>query len=98
MSPIMMGEIVQTLFDKDSVDVTGSTSSRKDTRKEEYATETSVSEGMQEYATETREDIYVFTTSLNKIHEPTTYLEAVKDSRWVVAMNQEMEALNRNKT
>ncbi|GKE81062.1 hypothetical protein Tco_1551062, partial [Tanacetum coccineum] len=43
-------------------------------------------------------DIYVFTTSLTKIHEPTTYLEAVKDSRWVVAMNQEMEALNRNKT
>nr|GEY98360.1 putative reverse transcriptase, RNA-dependent DNA polymerase, Gag-polypeptide of LTR copia-type [Tanacetum cinerariifolium] len=43
-------------------------------------------------------DNYVFTTSLNKIHESTTYLEAVKDSRWVDAMNQEMEALNRNRT
>ncbi|GJV03082.1 hypothetical protein Tco_1336651 [Tanacetum coccineum] len=43
-------------------------------------------------------DNYVFTTSLNKIHEPTTYLEAVKDSRWVDAMNQEMGALNRNET
>ncbi|GJT45562.1 hypothetical protein Tco_0954277 [Tanacetum coccineum] len=43
-------------------------------------------------------DNYVFTTSLNKINEPTTYLEAVKDSRWVDAINQEMEALNRNET
>ncbi|GKD45664.1 putative RNA-directed DNA polymerase [Tanacetum coccineum] len=43
-------------------------------------------------------DNYIFTTSLNKIQEPTTYLEAVKDSRWIDAMNLEMEALNRNGT
>ncbi|GKB04861.1 zinc finger, CCHC-type containing protein [Tanacetum coccineum] len=43
-------------------------------------------------------DNLVFTTSLNKIHEPSTYAEAIKDSRWVEAMNQEIEALNRNKT
>ncbi|GJZ67857.1 hypothetical protein Tco_0631097 [Tanacetum coccineum] len=36
-----------SVSDSDSVDVTGSTSSRKDTRKEKYATETSVSEGIQ---------------------------------------------------
>ncbi|GJY30251.1 ribonuclease H-like domain-containing protein [Tanacetum coccineum] len=41
---------------------------------------------------------FVFTISLNKIHEPFTYVEAIKDSRWVDAMNQEIEALNRNKT
>ncbi|GKC47446.1 putative RNA-directed DNA polymerase [Tanacetum coccineum] len=41
---------------------------------------------------------FVFTTSLNKIHEPATYAEVVKDSRWVEAMNQEIEALNRNNT
>ncbi|GJU61238.1 RNA-directed DNA polymerase, eukaryota [Tanacetum coccineum] len=41
---------------------------------------------------------FVFTTSLNKIHEPSTYVEAVKDNRWVDYVNQEIEALNRNKT
>ncbi|GKE62707.1 hypothetical protein Tco_1513074, partial [Tanacetum coccineum] len=140
-------ETFVSMSDSDSVDVTGSTSSRKDTGKEKYATETDVSKGIHEYATETPifEDVsegagqtvrsssrkyvlpskyndyvlnknvkfcidkvvnyanlsldnYIFTTSLNKIHEPTTYLEAVKDSRWVDAINQEMEALNRNKT
>ncbi|GJY65189.1 putative RNA-directed DNA polymerase [Tanacetum coccineum] len=43
-------------------------------------------------------DNLVFTTSLNKIHEPSTYAEAIKDSRSVKAMNQEIEALNRNNT
>ncbi|GJY67067.1 ribonuclease H-like domain-containing protein [Tanacetum coccineum] len=43
-------------------------------------------------------DNFMFTTNLNKIQEPATYLEAVKDSRWIDAMNQEMEALNGNKT
>ncbi|GKC18417.1 ribonuclease H-like domain-containing protein [Tanacetum coccineum] len=43
-------------------------------------------------------DNFVFATSINKIHEPTTYLEVVKDSRWIEAMNQEIEALNRNNT
>ncbi|GKA09532.1 putative reverse transcriptase domain-containing protein [Tanacetum coccineum] len=41
---------------------------------------------------------YVFSTSLNKIIEPKTYLEAIKEHRWVEAMNLEMEALNRNMT
>nr|GEW05979.1 hypothetical protein [Tanacetum cinerariifolium] len=36
--------------------------------------------------------------SLNKIIEHKTYLEAVKDHRWVEAMHLEMEALNRNMT
>ncbi|GJW25670.1 retrotransposon protein, putative, ty1-copia subclass [Tanacetum coccineum] len=38
-------------------------------------------------------DNFVFSISINKIHEPTTYHEAVKDSRWIEAMNQEIEAL-----
>ncbi|GJW88262.1 ribonuclease H-like domain-containing protein, partial [Tanacetum coccineum] len=41
---------------------------------------------------------YNFSTSLNKISEPKTYSEAAKDIRWIEAMNQEMEALNRNGT
>ncbi|GKC01422.1 putative RNA-directed DNA polymerase [Tanacetum coccineum] len=41
---------------------------------------------------------FIFTTSLNKIHEPSTYAEVVKDNRWVDAMNQEIKSLKRNKT
>ncbi|KAF5754617.1 putative RNA-directed DNA polymerase [Helianthus annuus] len=37
-------------------------------------------------------------TSLNKSVEPCSYNEAVKDSRWIEAMNNEMEALLRNNT
>nr|GEW08725.1 ribonuclease H-like domain-containing protein [Tanacetum cinerariifolium] len=41
---------------------------------------------------------YNFSTSLNKISEPKTYSKAAKDIRWIEAVNQEMEALNRNGT
>ncbi|GJW82257.1 ribonuclease H-like domain-containing protein [Tanacetum coccineum] len=41
-------------------------------------------------------DNYNFSTNLNKISEPKTYEEAASDIRWVEAMNQEIEALNRN--
>nr|GEY85074.1 ribonuclease H-like domain-containing protein [Tanacetum cinerariifolium] len=39
-----------------------------------------------------------FSTSLNKISKPKSYTEATNDIRWIEAMNQEMEALNRNGT
>ncbi|GJZ14241.1 ribonuclease H-like domain-containing protein [Tanacetum coccineum] len=41
---------------------------------------------------------FVFSNNLNKIHEPRSYAEAASDPRWVEAINQEMEALNSNKT
>ncbi|GJS58260.1 putative RNA-directed DNA polymerase [Tanacetum coccineum] len=41
---------------------------------------------------------FVYTTSLNKIHEPSTYAEVVKENKWVEAMNQEIEAFYRNET
>ncbi|KAJ0875397.1 putative RNA-directed DNA polymerase [Helianthus annuus] len=37
-------------------------------------------------------------SSLNKSVEPSSYTEAIKDPRWIEAMNKEMEALNRNNT
>ncbi|KAJ0888786.1 putative RNA-directed DNA polymerase [Helianthus annuus] len=37
-------------------------------------------------------------SSLNKSVEPSSYSEAIKDPRWIEAMNCEMEALNRNNT
>ncbi|GJY78471.1 putative RNA-directed DNA polymerase, partial [Tanacetum coccineum] len=39
-----------------------------------------------------------FTTNLNKTYEPKSYKEAILDSKWVEAMNNEIETLNRNKT
>ncbi|GKB97133.1 hypothetical protein Tco_0983270, partial [Tanacetum coccineum] len=45
--------------------VTGSTSSRKDTRKEKYAIETSVCKGIQEYATKTHVFEGIQSTSLH---------------------------------
>ncbi|KAJ0514307.1 putative RNA-directed DNA polymerase [Helianthus annuus] len=39
-----------------------------------------------------------FVSELNKMCEPTSYEEACLDPNWVRAMNEEMEALNRNNT
>ncbi|GJU54342.1 hypothetical protein Tco_1228056 [Tanacetum coccineum] len=84
-----------------SADLSGSSSSRKVTKDSQYATETYVSKGIKDKVVNYSElsiENFVFTTSLNKIHEPSTYVEAIKDNRWVDAMNQEIEALNRNHT
>nr|GEY36647.1 ribonuclease H-like domain-containing protein [Tanacetum cinerariifolium] len=41
-------------------------------------------------------DNFNFSTSLNKIVEPITFDKALKDIRWVEAINLEMDALNKN--
>ncbi|GJY98870.1 putative RNA-directed DNA polymerase [Tanacetum coccineum] len=43
-------------------------------------------------------DNYSFVTNLNKAIKPKTYKEAFSDPRWIEAMNNEMQALNRNGT
>nr|GEV34862.1 ribonuclease H-like domain-containing protein [Tanacetum cinerariifolium] len=43
-------------------------------------------------------DNYSFVTNLNKAIERKTYKEASTDGKWIEAMNNEMEALNRNGT
>nr|GEY79544.1 hypothetical protein [Tanacetum cinerariifolium] len=43
-------------------------------------------------------DNFCFTSNLNKSIEPKTYQEAILENNWINAMNNEMEALNRNKT
>ncbi|GJU43423.1 putative RNA-directed DNA polymerase [Tanacetum coccineum] len=43
-------------------------------------------------------DNLCITTTLNKIFEPSNYKEAIKDNNWVEAMNNEIEAFNRNQT
>nr|GEU76752.1 putative reverse transcriptase, RNA-dependent DNA polymerase, Gag-polypeptide of LTR copia-type [Tanacetum cinerariifolium] len=109
----------------DTIDITGSTFSRKVISENEYATESIVyeepavgqtvrrSSKYQDYVLDKNikysinkvvnysnlsVDNFVFATSINKIHEPTTNQEAVKDSMWIEAMNQEIKALNRNNT
>ncbi|KAK9064691.1 hypothetical protein SSX86_016073 [Deinandra increscens subsp. villosa] len=44
------------------------------------------------------QDNFCFSSSLNKSSEPKSYYEAVTDSNWVSAMNEEIEALHRNNT
>ncbi|GJW14331.1 hypothetical protein Tco_0018464 [Tanacetum coccineum] len=39
-----------------------------------------------------------FTFALNKSFEPNRYMDAITDNNWVEAINNEMEALNRNHT
>ncbi|GJQ88928.1 ribonuclease H-like domain-containing protein [Tanacetum coccineum] len=41
---------------------------------------------------------YCYSTSLNKIIEPSTYHQACTSKDWVAAMNNEMEALNKKRT
>ncbi|GJR94614.1 ribonuclease H-like domain-containing protein [Tanacetum coccineum] len=41
---------------------------------------------------------YCFSTTLNMSFEPISYYEAVKNPNWIEAMNNEIEALNRNNT
>ncbi|GJY36537.1 ribonuclease H-like domain-containing protein [Tanacetum coccineum] len=41
---------------------------------------------------------YCFSTNLNKSSKPNSYAEAVKNPNWVEAMNNKIEALNRNNT
>lgn len=43
-------------------------------------------------------DSVCYSSSLNKSVEPTSFDEAVKDPHWVHAMNEEIDALNRNGT
>ncbi|GJV31700.1 putative RNA-directed DNA polymerase [Tanacetum coccineum] len=43
-------------------------------------------------------DNFCFASNLNKSIEPKTYQEAILDDNWINAMNNEMEALNKNHT
>lgn len=41
---------------------------------------------------------HVYLSSLSNIHEPKFYQEAIQDSRWIEAMNSELQALELNHT
>ncbi|XP_035845901.1 uncharacterized protein LOC118492183 [Helianthus annuus] len=50
-----------------------------------------------DYSNLPRENIYL-AANVNKIVEPSTYKDVVKDKRWIDAMNEELSALHRNNT
>ncbi|MFS8035191.1 putative RNA-directed DNA polymerase [Helianthus anomalus] len=66
----------------------------------EYVVEGKVKYGIEKVVNYSKLSIenMCFTTCLNKSAEPRSYSEAVRDPNWVSAMNDEIEALNRNGT
>ncbi|GKB15425.1 ribonuclease H-like domain-containing protein [Tanacetum coccineum] len=66
----------------------------------DYVVNSSKKYGLEKYVTYTNlnTSIYYFSTNLNKSSELTSYFEAVKNPNWIKAMNNEIEALNRNNT
>nr|GEV37874.1 putative reverse transcriptase, RNA-dependent DNA polymerase, Gag-polypeptide of LTR copia-type [Tanacetum cinerariifolium] len=89
--------VIQKEYNEESV----RRSSRKTSlpiRLKDYELQGKVKYGLNEYVNYANLslDNYSFVTNLNKTIEPKTYKEASTDSKWVEAMNNEMEALNRN--
>ncbi|GKA98998.1 ribonuclease H-like domain-containing protein [Tanacetum coccineum] len=66
----------------------------------DYVVNSSRKYGLEKYVTYANLNTsnYCFSINLNKSSEPTSYSEAVKNPNWVEAMNNEIEALNRNST
>ncbi|GJU85880.1 ribonuclease H-like domain-containing protein [Tanacetum coccineum] len=66
----------------------------------DYVVNSSKKYGLEKYVTYTNLNTsnYRFSTNLNKSSKPTSYFEAVKNPNWIEAMNNEIEALNRNNT
>ncbi|GJX80998.1 ribonuclease H-like domain-containing protein [Tanacetum coccineum] len=67
-------------------------------RLKDYEIQGKVNYGLNRYVNYAKLNVknYSFETNLNKTIEPKTYKEALTDSKWVEAMNLEMEALYRN--
>ncbi|GKD64758.1 ribonuclease H-like domain-containing protein, partial [Tanacetum coccineum] len=66
----------------------------------DYVVNSSKKYGLEKYVTYTNLNTsnYCFSINLNKSSEPTSYFEAVKNPNWIEAINNEIEALNRNNT
>ncbi|GJZ51089.1 ribonuclease H-like domain-containing protein [Tanacetum coccineum] len=66
----------------------------------DYVVNSSKKYGLEKYVTYTNLNTsnYCFSINLNKSSEPTSYFKAVKNPNWIEAMNNEIEALNRNNT
>ncbi|GJS69702.1 ribonuclease H-like domain-containing protein [Tanacetum coccineum] len=65
-----------------------------------YVVNSSKKYGLEKYVTyiNLNTSNYYFSTNLNKSSEPTSHFKAVKKPNWIEAINNEIEALNRNNT
>ncbi|GKG11316.1 ribonuclease H-like domain-containing protein, partial [Tanacetum coccineum] len=66
----------------------------------DYVFNSSKKYGLEKYITYTNLNTsnYCFFTNLNKSSEPTSYFKVVKNPNWIEAMNNKIEAFNRNDT
>ncbi|GKG10454.1 ribonuclease H-like domain-containing protein, partial [Tanacetum coccineum] len=66
----------------------------------DYVVNSSKKYGLEKYVTYSKltTSNYCFSTNLNKSSKPSSYYEAIKNLYWIEAMNNEIEALNRNNT
>ncbi|GJU37394.1 ribonuclease H-like domain-containing protein [Tanacetum coccineum] len=66
----------------------------------DYVVNNSKKYGLEKYVTYTNLNTSncCFSTNLNNSSEPTSYFEAIKNPNWIEAMNNEIEAINRNNT
>ena len=66
----------------------------------DYVLSVKVKYGIEKYVNYGRLNVSnkCFASTLNKSNKPTSYEEAVKNPNWLEAMNDEVEALNRNNT
>ncbi|GKB57379.1 ribonuclease H-like domain-containing protein [Tanacetum coccineum] len=66
----------------------------------DYVVESNVKYGLEKHVNYSKLDFvnFCFATTLKKSTKPKTYYEAIKDNNWIEAMNNEIEALNRNNT
>ena len=66
----------------------------------DFVVDSKVKYGLEKYVSYSKlnSENLCFTTQLNKISEPKSFCEASKSPYWIDAMNDEMEALNKNDT
>ncbi|KAJ0482050.1 putative RNA-directed DNA polymerase [Helianthus annuus] len=101
------GEAEDTVGSHDETNLSEGQSVRRSSRKtlfpkrfDEFVVEGKVKYGIEKvvnYANLSFDNLCLV-ASLNKSVEPNSYNEAIKDTRWIEAMNNEMEALHRNNT
>nr|GEZ15132.1 putative reverse transcriptase, RNA-dependent DNA polymerase, Gag-polypeptide of LTR copia-type [Tanacetum cinerariifolium] len=77
-----------------------SRSSKMSAKFNDYVVKSNVMYSLKKYVKYSKLDSvnYCFAITLNKSVKPETYYEAIKDNNYVEAMNNEIEALNRNNT
>ncbi|GJR03193.1 hypothetical protein Tco_0526177 [Tanacetum coccineum] len=89
--------------DNDAISQSTKSSSRKSdlpTKLKDYALDGNVKYGIKKVVNYSNLSVenFSFVINLDKTTEPMTFREVIIDSKWVDAINAEIEALNKNKT